>query len=98
MVTLWPALGRFAGAVKVAVAVCMGAPPDRSAAPNEPVVQVVEVASELPSAPTFLACRLSVVAVEPVAVTVALATVPELYVVPATCPPVVAALMAPAKL
>ena len=73
-----PGSGSVAGGtVKVAVEERALTPPVRSARPpNDPAVQLVEVASKFPSAPVFKACRLSAAAVDPVAVTVALATVP----------------------
>src|ERR1039458_8172348 len=100
MSTVSPELGSVAGGtVKVAVEGRAFTPPTRSAEPpNEPAPQLVEVTSEFPSAPVFKACRVSAVAADPVAVTVALATVPAEYVVPAACPFVDAALMAPARL
>jgi hypothetical protein len=92
-VTVWPGVGTGGGTVKFPVARRGAAPPARSPPANTP--QPVETEVELPPAPVLAACSVIVVAVEPVAVAEALATVPEAKAVP-TCAG--SALMAAIKL
>ena len=79
--TVSPGFGTAAGAVSVALAAIPAPPPERFPTAKSPPAQFVVTAMLLPAVPPVMACRLTVVAFEPVAVTEALAVVPVPYVV-----------------